>query len=89
MGDVDAISQRVTAAISDAIRAGEAGDDVTAGMPGSFVLVANYHDQDGDARTLFLTSDGQLLHETLGLLDMGQAVWRSEAASWARGDNAD
>lgn len=84
MDGLESIAARVTAAIGDAIRAGEAGD-ATAGMPASFVLVANYHDQDGEARTLFITADGQLLHETLGLLDMGQTVWRGEAVDWARG----
>lgn len=85
MGDTDSAAARITAAIGDAIRAGEAGD-TRAGMPAGFVMVANYHDEDGETRTLFLTADGQLLHETLGFLDMGQTVWREEAIAWARGD---
>ncbi|MEU7978233.1 hypothetical protein AB0B63_06845 [Micromonospora sp. NPDC049081] len=81
----DPTAERITSAISEAIRHGELGNTNT-GMPAGWVLVANYHDEDGDIRTAFLTADGQRLHETLGLLDTGQTVWREQLRRWVLGD---
>ena len=85
MSDTDAASDRITAAIAEAIRAGELGD-TTAGMPGGWVMVGTYHDADGDLRTCLLTNSGARLHETLGLLALGQTAWQAEAQRWALGD---
>ncbi len=46
-------SDRITAALADAIKAGELGD-TTVGMPGAWVLVGCYHDGDGDERAVSL-----------------------------------
>jgi hypothetical protein len=85
MSDADAASDRITAAIGDAIRSGELGE-VGAGMPGGWVMVGTYHDAEGETRTYFLTSNDAKQHETLGLLALGQAVWHAEAQRWALGD---
>jgi hypothetical protein len=84
----DPTADRITAALSESIRAGELGD-VTAGMPAGWVLVGTYHDEDGDLRTFFLTNDGARQHETLGLLAMGQTVWQEEARRWVLGQRDD
>lgn len=83
--DADQASDRITAAIGDAIRAGELGD-TTAGMPDSWALVGTYHDEDGDVRTYFLTNNGARQHETLGLVALGQTVWQEAARRWVLGD---
>ncbi|MFI6819735.1 hypothetical protein ACIBJE_02135 [Micromonospora sp. NPDC050187] len=88
MSDVDAASDRITAAIGDAIRAGELGDTTT-GMPAGWVLVGTYHDAEGELRTYFLTNNEAKQHETLGLIALGQTVWQAEAQRWALGDEAD
>ena len=77
----DPAAERITAALAEAIRAGEIGDTTT-GMPAGWVIVANYHDADGDTRSIFLTATDQRLHETLGLLDTGQTVWREQLSRW-------
>jgi hypothetical protein len=79
-------ADRITAALADAIRAGELGDTTT-GMPAGWVLIGNYHDEDGDVRMAFLTADGQRLHETLGLLDSGQTIWREQLRQWVLADD--
>lgn len=86
MADTDAASDRITAALADAIRGGELGD-TTVGMPAGWVLVGTYHDETGTLRTAFLTNSGAHLHETLGLLDLGQVAWRENGRRWANGDD--
>lgn len=85
---MDAAEQRITQAFAEAIRHGELADDGTdTGMPGAWVLVGMWHDQNGEERTAFLSADGQSLHVTLGLLDAGQAVHREEMRRWVIGDD--
>lgn len=81
-------ADRITAAIADAIRAGELGDGVV-GMPGSWVLVGVFHDEDGDERAIFESPGGQPLRETLGLLDSGQTVWREAMRRWVLDTESD
>lgn len=81
-------TRRVTAAVADAIQAGELGDTTT-GMPGAWVLIGVYHDGDGDERNYWLTSEGQPLRETLGLLDAGQTVYREAMRQWVLGTVTD
>ncbi len=81
-------STRITAALTDAIRAGELGD-TTVGMPGAWVLIGCYHDADGDERAVFLTSEKQPLRETLGLLDAGQTVYREAMRRWVLSNTDD
>lgn len=80
----DPAAERVTAALTEAIRAGELGDG-TVGMVGSWILVGVYHDGD-DERSVYLCPDDQRLHETLGLLDAGQVVYREAMRRWVLGD---
>ncbi len=82
----DPAAERITATLADAIRAGELGDTQT-GMPAGWVLIASYHDEDGDTRLSFLTAAGQRLHETLGLLDSGQTIWREQLRQWVLADD--
>lgn len=82
----DLAAARVTSAIADAIRAGELGNTTT-GMPAGWVLIASYHDEDGDVRLSFLTANEQRLHETLGLLDSGQTIWREQLRQWVLNDD--
>lgn len=86
MSDPDAAADRITAALGDAIRAGELGE-CEAGMPAGWVMIGNYHDDQGELRSYLLTSPGSHLHETLGLLALGQAAWSAEAARWMHGDD--
>ncbi len=79
-GDADPTAERVTAALAEAIRAGEVGD-TTVGMPGDWLLVATYTDGDGDERTVFLSPDGQ----SLGLLHAGREVWGEAMCRWVLG----
>lgn len=53
-------------------------------MPGGWVLVGTYHDEDGDLRTVLLTNNGARQHETLGLLALGQAVWPLAQVMYAK-----
>jgi len=46
MTDLDAASKRITAAIGDAIHAGELGDDL-AGFVGKWVLAGAFYTNDG------------------------------------------
>lgn len=85
MADTDAASDRVTAALAEAIRHGELGD-TNVGMPAGWVLVGTYHGEDGTLRTALLTNSGASLHETLGLLDLGQIAWREQGRRWTHGD---
>ena len=86
MSVADPTSQRITEALAQAIQQGELSDDAcTAGMPGSWVLVGVWHDQEGDERTAFLAPDDQSLHITLGLLDSGQTVYREQMRRWVLG----
>lgn len=78
-------SRRVTAAIGDAIKAGELGDD-TDGMPAQWVLVATHYDSEGGLRTTFLTHEAARTHETLGLLTLGTVVCQEEARAWFHED---
>jgi len=83
----DEASSRITAALAEAIKAGELGKD-TAGMPAQWVFIGTYYDSQGETCTAFLTNNGARTHETLGLLDLGQVAWREHAARWAL-DNDD
>lgn len=82
--DRDPVAERVNAAISDSIRAGDMGD-CRVGMPADWVLIGTYHDDEGDLRTYFITNDGSRSHETMGLLALGQTVWQEEARRWVLG----
>lgn len=84
--DPDPVADRITAAIAESIRAGDLGD-CNAGMPAGWVLIGTYHDEDGDLRTYFITSDGARQHETLGLLALAQTVYQEEARRWVLGDD--
>lgn len=83
---IDAASDRITAAIGEAIKAGELGDD-TAGMPAQYVLCATYYDSTGQVCTAFLTNNGARTHETLGLLTLGDVAWRENARRWVHDDD--
>lgn len=84
----DPTIERITEALAQAIHRGELSNDGTSvGMPGAWVLVGVWHDTDGDERTAILAADGQPLHATLGLLDMGQTVYRAEMRRWVLGDD--
>jgi hypothetical protein len=80
----DAASDRITKTIAEAISAGELGD-TTVGMPGGWVLVGTYHDDEGELRTVLLTNNGARTHETLGLLALGQTAWQEAARRWIVG----
>lgn len=82
----DALSDRISHALADAIAAGEISGG---GMADQFVLVGTTIDAEGEARTVFSVNNGARLYSTLGLLDLGQTVWRSEAIEWARGEPDD
>lgn len=77
----DALSERISHALADAIAAGEI---TGGGMPDKFVLVATTIDEDGGNRLVFSVNNGAKTHETLGLLDGGQQVWRAEFVEWVR-----
>jgi hypothetical protein len=80
-------ADRVTEALAEAIRGGELADDgATTGMPGAWVLVGIWHDDQGGGRTAFLSPDSQPLHVTLGLLDAGQTVHRESMRRWVLGE---
>lgn len=83
---MDAFSDRIHTAISQGIQTGEISDD-PAGMPTSWVLLATYMDAEGESCTAFATNNGARVHETLGLLALGKAVWEDEARAWVRGDD--
>lgn len=55
-------------------------------MPSGWVLLATYLDAEGDSCTAFATNNGARVHETLGLLALGKAVWEAEALDWVRGE---
>ncbi|WP_326646665.1 hypothetical protein OG884_18695 [Streptosporangium sp. NBC_01755] len=80
--DADALSERISHALAEAIKAGEIPGG---GMPDKFVLVGTSIDEDGGHRMIFSANNGARSMETLGLLDGGQAVWRSEFVDWVRG----
>ncbi|WP_410633358.1 hypothetical protein [Amycolatopsis sp. cmx-4-83] len=82
---MDQFADRLSAAITAGIQAGELGED-TSGMPAGFVLVATYYDSTGDMRTALTVNNGARTHETLGLLALGTAVWEDEARAWVRGE---
>lgn len=84
----DAAVARITAALADSIRAGDAGD-TTVGMPGAWCLVGTYTGDDGSERTMFLSPDNQSLHITLGLLAAGQEVWGEAMRRWVLGNSDD
>lgn len=81
VSDLKGLSERITAAIGEAIRNGEAGD-TTVGMPGAWTLVGVYHDGDGEERTLVVAPDDQSYHVTLGLLSIAGIVWRENVKEW-------
>ena len=80
----DLASDRISAAIAEAIHAGELGD--TRGMPAQWVLVATYYDSDGALCTAMLANSGAHTHETLGLLALGDVAWRENARQWVLGE---
>ena len=81
----DAFADRIESAIAAGIQAGELGED-RAGMPSGFVLVATYCDSNGTIRTALEVNPGALVHETLGLLNLGRVAWEAEALDWVRGE---
>ena len=83
---IDPAAARITDALSASIRAGEMGD-TEVGMVGAWVLVGMFHDGDGDQRSTFLCPDDQRLHETLGLLEAGRAVYGDAMRRWVLGNN--
>lgn len=81
-------ADRITAALGEAIRAGEMSTDGTVtGMVGSWVMVGLWHDADGRERTVFLTPTRQPLVMTLGLLEAGQTVHRETMRRWVHDDS--
>lgn len=80
-------SDRVTAAITDAIKAGEMGDD-TLGMPGKWVLISTHYASNGETRIAFFTDPDSNTHDTLGLLSLGTVAWTEQARRWVI-DNSD
>jgi hypothetical protein len=58
-------------------------------MVGAWILVGVYTDADGDQRSAYLCPTGQRLHETLGLVDAGQVVYREALRRWVLGDRDD
>lgn len=57
------------------------------GMLTNYICIAEWIDSDGDKRTYSAAMEDQVLHETLGLLDWAQAVFRHRAAqSWDEDD---
>lgn len=86
--NLDQASDRITAAIGEAIKAGELGDD-TAGMPNQYVLCATYYDSSGELCTAFLTNNSARTHETLGLLALGTVAWQENARRWVHDDDDD
>ncbi len=83
----DEASDRVTAALADAIKAGELGDD-TQGMPGRWVLVSTHYDSNGETRVAFLADDESNTHDTLGLLSLARVAYEEQARRWVL-DNQD
>lgn len=81
---LDAASDRITAAIAEAIKAGDLGED-TNGMPASWVLCGTYYDSKGEVCTAFLTNNRARTHETLGLLALGTVAWQENARRWVHG----
>lgn len=83
--DTGDIADRIEQAIAAGIKAGELGDD-TAGMPAGFALVATYYDSEGKVCTILAANTGALVHETLGLVNLGRVAWEAEALDWVRGE---
>lgn len=83
---LDLASERVTAAIGEAIKAGELGDD-TNGMPNQWVLISTYYDSEGQVCTAMLANNRARTHETLGLLALGTVAWQENARRWVHGDD--
>lgn len=83
--DGDELSSRITAALSNAIKAGEVGD-ATDGMPSGWVFIGSYFDDQGESRMVFSTDDGARLQDTLGLLQLGVAAWNEQARRWVLDD---
>lgn len=81
-------SDRVNGALTDAIQAGEMGDD-THGIPAKWVLVATHYDSEGDIRIALLTDSESRTHDTLGLLALGTAAWNEQAIRWVHDNQGD
>jgi hypothetical protein len=81
---MDAFSERINAAIAEGIHSGEISDDGK-GMPGGWALVATYIDDEGKTCTAFAVNNNAKVHETLGLMALGTAVWEDEARNWVQG----
>lgn len=73
--------ERITAAIAEGIAAGELGED-RQGMPAAWVMVTTHYDSNGEYRTTTNSNDGAMLHESLGLLNIGRAVYERDARNW-------
>jgi hypothetical protein len=80
-------ADRVTAALTDAIKAGEMGDD-TLGMPGKWVLISTHYSSSGETHLAFFTDQDSNTHDTLGLLSLGTVAWTEQARRWVQ-DNQD
>lgn len=83
--EADALSDRISRAIADAIAAGEISGG---GMPDKYVLVGTTIDAEGGCRMVFSVNNGARTTETLGLLDGGQALWRAEFVNWVHSDDS-
>lgn len=83
--DADAAADRVDSALADAISNGDLGD--SEGFVSGWVLVGTYVDANGESRTFFLSNEGARLHETLGLLTLGDVAWREQARRWIHDDD--
>lgn len=81
----DEAADRVTAALAEALTAGELGE-CERGMPYHWVLIGTFLDEEGDTRTVFLSNEGARVHETLGLLALGTEAVKVQAERWIRSD---
>lgn len=73
--------ERITHAIAEGIAAGELGED-TQGMPASWVMITTHIDSKGKGRISSHSNEGALLHETIGLLDVGQTIYQGGVHDW-------
>jgi hypothetical protein len=88
VSDIDKFAQRLNAAFQDGILAGELGDD-PAGMPSQWVFIGTYYDSAGEMCTTFGANEGSRTHEALGLIALGDTVWRENARTWVLGEGTD
>ena len=72
-----AATERIRDAFAAALHNEELGDG--RGLPGSFVFIAEYLDDDGDACVVMLKSDPTRLPTVLGLLDFAREIHLRDA----------